>query len=310
MKALVVGGSSFIGEELIKELLKSKQDFIVTYNKSIINDKDKNIKIIKIDITDKSSLDKLYKYDFDTVFHLASLPGDTGNPEQMVNVNITGLQNMLELALKKNVKKFILTSSISAVGWYPPTKKFEKPLYLPVDEIHPCRPVDMYTATKRMQEILAIAYYHQYKLPVSVLRLTLVVGPAGRGGGEFWKEFALSLKEGKEIQLPVYSEKEVLHFVDIRDVANMHIKAAESEKADGEIFNCCARDPFSGEDFKKIIKKMYPEMKISLGFPWSLSQGNALYFDMSKAKKLLDFEPEYNLKDSIYNIAQWVEKSF
>lgn len=303
-----MGGSSFVGEVLINELLKKKQNVIASYNKNVINNTDKNIRWIKIDITDKKSVQKLYKYDFDTIFHLASLSGDTGDPEQMIKVNIVGLQNILDLALKKNVKKFVLASSVSAMGWYPPTKKFIKPLYLPVDENHPCNPIDMYTATKRMQEILAITYYQQYGLSVTVLRLSLVIGPGGRGGGEFWKEFAMGMKEGKEIQLPVFSTKEVLHFVDIRDVASMHIRAAESEKSTGEVFNCCAKEPFSGEDFKKIIENMYPKTKILLGFPWSLSQGDKLYFDMSKAKKLLNFEPKYNLVDSIDNIKIWIDK--
>ena len=57
-------------------------------------------------------------------------------------------------------------------------------------EEHPCRPQDIYASTKRMQEILAETYYHQYNVPTTALRVTAVVGPHGRGGGAMWREFA------------------------------------------------------------------------------------------------------------------------
>jgi len=307
MKALVIGGSSYVGNVLLTELIKNKDSVIASYNQNISDNTDTSINWVKIDITDKDDVKKLLNFDFDIIFHIASLPGDTGDPQEMVRVNINGLQNILDLALEKKVKKFVLSSSVSAMGWYPPDTKFEKPDYLPVDEKHPCRPKDMYAATKNMQEILAFTYYHQYKLPLTALRLTLVIGTEGRGGGALWKEFAISMKEGKEIQLPVFSTSEIQHFVDIRDVAKMHIAAAENEKSTGEIFNCCGPEPFTGEEFRKIIEDLCPGIKIKLDFPYSISGGDKLYFDMRKAEELLDFKPKYKLADSMKYLKMWID---
>jgi len=98
---------------------------------------------------------------------------------EMINVNVKGLQNFLEFDRNSKPRKVVVASSISAYGWYPATK-FNSPDYIPVDESHPCRPKDMYSATKRMQELMLITYYKQYSVPAVALRLTAVVGPHGR----------------------------------------------------------------------------------------------------------------------------------
>jgi nucleoside-diphosphate-sugar epimerase len=245
-------------------------------------------------------------HQFDTIYHVASLPGDTGDPVQMVMVNLLGLTNMLVWARDTKTRRFVLSSSVSAYEWYPGTK-FSPPLYLPVDEDHPTRPKDMYSSTKRMQEILALTFYHQYGLPVTVLRLTAVVGPAGRGGGRSWREFAQQLKGGKTIQLPHFSADELCHYVDLRDVARMHLVVGEHPNAVGQIFNCCGPAATRGSEFAAIVERAVPGIKVQFGFPWSMAQGGEIQFDMSKAKELLGFVPEYTLEDSIRSIKDWVD---
>ena len=109
--------------------------------------------------------DVLGGLDFDVIYHVASLPGDTGDPLEMVTVNMLGLTHLLVHARDTGVKRFVLSSSVSAYEWYPATT-FVAPDYMPVDENHPARPKDMYASTKRMQEVLALTFHHQYGLPV------------------------------------------------------------------------------------------------------------------------------------------------
>ena len=232
-----------------------------------------------------------------------SSPGD---PVEMVTMNVLGLTNMLVYARDTEVKRFVLSSSISAVEWYPATK-FNPPDYMPVDEEHPARPRDMYSSTKRAQEILALTFYHQYGLPVTVLRLTAVVGPGGRGGGRGWYEFSEKIAEGKSVQVPHFSPDELCHYVDLRDAARMHIVAGEHPNAVGEIFNCCGPGPTRGSEFIEIVERIVPGIKVDTGFPWSMAQGGEIAFDMSKAKRLLDFEPQYTLAGSIQSIKDWVD---
>ena len=300
---LVTGATGYVGRELVRQLLEMG---IAVTGLGRTQSKG-NIPFIQADLSDAEALDRaLDGSSFDCIMHLASLPGDTGNPLQMVELNINGLQNLLEYARRVEVNRFVQASSVSAYEWYPGTK-FNPPDYMPVDENHPCRPKDIYSTTKRMQEELALTYYHQYEVPTTVLRLTAVVGPHGQGGGRGWREIAAQLAEGVKVQIPHFSTEELCHYVDYRDVARMHIAAGEHPGAVGEIFNCCGASPTRGSEFVEIIKGILPDIEVECGFPWSMAQGEEVSFDMSKAKTLIGFEPAYTLADSIRSIKDWVD---
>lgn len=302
---LVVGGSGYVGRELCGQLARRGDELFVIGR----SDRPENMpgEWLKGDITQAESIRRtLGDFKFDVIYHVASLPGDTGNPVQMVTVNLLGLTHILVYARDIGVKRFVLTSSGSAYEWYPATK-FNPPDYMPVDEEHPTRPKDMYSSTKRMQEILAMTFYHQYRLPTTVIRLTAVVGSGGRGGGRGWREFAEMLKEGKRVQIPHFTMSELCHYVDLRDAARMHIVLGEHPNAVGEIFNCCGPAPIRGSEFAAIVQRVVPGIKVETGYPWSMAQGGELAFDGSKAKRLLGFEPQYTLEDSIRHIKEWVD---
>ena len=305
LKHLVVGGSGYVGRELCLQLAERGED-VATLNRSE-GFADQRVEWIGADITDAEGLGRaLSGRSFDVIYHVASLPGDTGDPLQMMQVNLIGLTNVLNFARQSGVKGFVHSSSISSYEWYPATK-FSPPDYQPVDEEHPCRPRDTYASSKRMQEILTTTFYHQYEVPTTSLRLTAVVGPGGRGGGRGWRDFAEKLAEGKSVQIPHFSLDEVCHYIDYRDVARMHIVAGEHPQAQGEIFNCCGPSATSGHEFAAAIKKCYPNIEVETGFPWSMAQGDKIAFDMSKAKRLIDFTPQYTVEDSVVAIKEWID---
>ena len=302
-KVLVTGASGFVGREVVRQLLEMGTS-VTALGRTQPNE---DIPLIQVDLTDASGVQKaLGISSFDCIMHLASLPGDTGNPVEMVRVNINALQNLLEYARHVGTERFVQTSSISAYEWYPGTK-FNPPDCMPVNEEHPCRPKDIYSTTKRMQEELVLTYHNQFDLPTTVLRLTAVVGPHGQGGGRGWREFSEQLAEGKKVQIPHFSEHELCHYVDYRDVARMHIAVGEHPGAVGQIFNCCGPTPTRGAEFAHIIKSMVPEIDVLYGFPWSMAQGSEIAFDMSKARSLLGFGPMYELADSIQSIKDWID---
>jgi nucleoside-diphosphate-sugar epimerase len=304
-KTLVVGGSGYVGRELVRQLNERHDEvYVLGRSKPSLGT---SASWIEADITQAESLQTaLGDHRFEIIHHVASLPGDTGDPVQMVKVNLLGLTNMLVYARDTAVRRFVLSSSISAYEWYPATP-FNPPEYLPVDENHPTRPKDMYATTKRLQEMLALTFFHQYKLPVTVLRLTAVVGPHGRGGGRGWREFASMLAKRKKVQIPHFSLDEVCHYVDYRDVAQMHIVAGEHPNASGEIFNCCGPTATSGSEFAAIVTRLVPGIQVDTGFPWSMAQGQKICFDMSKAKALIGYEPRYSLEDSLLSILAWID---
>jgi nucleoside-diphosphate-sugar epimerase len=108
------------------------------------------------------------------------------------------------------------------------------------------------------------------------------------------------------VQVPHLSADELCHYVDVRDVARLQITLAEHPAAVGQIFLCAGPKPVTGFEFLEIIRRLVPGIQADFGFPWSMAQGGQIAFDMSKTKKLLNFEPKYSLEDSIASIMEWV----
>jgi nucleoside-diphosphate-sugar epimerase len=302
-QVLVTGASGFVGREVACQLLERGADVVLLGR----SQPDAPAPWVEADITDMARMERaLAGRKFDCVMHLASLPGDTGDPQEMLRVNVGGCLNMLEVARAAGVSRFVLASSISAYEWYPGTK-FRPPDYMPVDERHPCRPKDMYSVSKRMQEELALAYHHQYGVAATVLRLTACVGPRGKGGGRGWREFAEQLHKGQRVQIPHLSGDELCHYVDLRDVGRMFLVAGEHPRAAGEIFNCVGPAPTRGWEFVQMVRAIVPAIQVDFGFPWSMAQGGEISFSMAKAKELLDFEPPHGLQDSLNSIKEWID---
>ncbi|MFB3923271.1 MAG: NAD-dependent epimerase/dehydratase family protein [Terriglobia bacterium] len=301
---LVVGASGFVGSQ-VAEYFLSEGRRVTALD---VVPPPMNIPLVRADITDFAALQAaLAGRSFDRILHFASLPGDTGDPQQMARVNVVGCLNILEAARRMGkVRRFVLASSISAYEWYPATK-FNPPDYLPVDENHPCRPKDMYSTTKHTQEHLVDTYFHQYKLPTTIVRLTAVVGPHGKGGGRGWRTFAEELAGGKHVRIPHLTAEELCHYVDVRDVARMFLVASEHPRAVGEVFNCCGPSPIRGAEFIQIVQRVFPGITVEVGFPWSMAQGGQIAFSMCKAQKLLGFQPLYTMEQSIQNIKDWID---
>ena len=307
-RSLVIGGSGYVGRELTRQLGARDGDEVHVLGRSRPAG-DLPATWIEADITQRESLRAaLAGREYDVIYHLASLPGDTGDPLQMVTVNLVGLTHALEIARDMaGLRRFVLSSSISAYEWYPATK-FRAPAYQPVDEEHPTRPEDMYSVTKRAQELIALTFWHQDRLPVTALRLTAVIGPEGSGGGRSWRAFARMLAEGVRVEIPFFSMEEVCHFIDLRDAARMHIVAAQHPGAVGQIFNCCGAQSTSGAEFAAALQRLRPGIEVVTGFPWSMAQGDVIEFDMRKARDLLGFTPERDIEDTLTQLLAWVEE--
>lgn len=300
---LLTGASGYVGSEVLARLVKAGKEVTILGRTQSTT----HVHFLQCDIANEKNMSEaLSGKSYDCIIHCASLPGDTGNAREMMSTNVLGYQNILEFAARSKSKRVVLASSISAYGWYPATK-FQAPDYLPVDEEHPCRPKDMYSVTKRIQELLSLTYYHQFGVSTIVLRLTAVIGPRGKGGGRNWRTFAEQLATGFEVEVPQFSAKETCHYVDIRDVSEMLLVAAENSEVHGEIFNCCGPKPVLGGEFEASIKSLIANIQVKYGYPWSLAQGGQLYFDMSKAKKFLGFAPRYDVLDSLKYIISWIE---
>ncbi len=111
---LITGATGFVGQELLKQLIAMGADITVLGRHSPDMP---GVRFLNADITDADALAGVAAgLEFDYILHIASLPGDTGIPAEMMNVNVTGALNMLESARTMKIQRMVLVSSTSAYG--------------------------------------------------------------------------------------------------------------------------------------------------------------------------------------------------
>ena len=284
---LVTGATGFLGAYVVRDLVENGYRVKAMVRKTspveVIGSWDCDI--VYADLTEPDSLKEAVK-GVDAVVHTAySFAGrSTNDPFLEFKVNEAGSLTLLDQSRKAGVKNFIFTSSSTCLGtaaanWHP--------VYTPMDENHPCLPVNAYGAHKAAIERWCLAYYHEHNLKTVVLRPRWIYGPY-RPGGEglitlgtpnhrpAGKDLREYIRENKFLSTYYrYTEQALknetievpgggFHMTHVRDVAKAHRLALEKNLG-GEIYNL-ADDFTSWEDWVKRIIRLTssssrPELK-------------------------------------------------
>ncbi len=173
-KVLVTGGAGFIGSHIVEKLLDlgacvSVIDTMLCGNKIERLAGHKNLSIYRTDVTDVPAITPLFKGQ-DVVFHLAAVVGveeTQDEPVNLLNVEVVGTSNVIALAAKNKVKRFIFASSSEVYG----------DSGQPMVEEGPFNPKSTYALTKLIGEHFCLAYYQKYGLEFTALRYFNVYGP-------------------------------------------------------------------------------------------------------------------------------------
>lgn len=256
----------------------------------------RNFEFIKADITNFSTMEKLFKKNrIDVIYNLAARAGvraSIENPGIYFRVNVDGLLNILELSKRHRVEKIIHSSSSSVyAGAEMPFK----------EDADVSRPLSPYAASKRASELLCYTYYHLYGMNITVLRYFTVYGPAGRPDMSPFR-FIKFIDEGKTV--PVYGDGlQERDFTFIDDIARGTIK---SDSLKGfQIINLGNSKPHKLVKLIKIIEEaLNKRAKIKYLNP-DKADMKATWADNKKAKELLDWEPETTLEDGIKRTVSW-----
>lgn len=179
MKVLITGAAGFIGSQLAYALWKKGDEVVLIDNFSYgrwdnLEFKDHNFgsEIIKMDIRDREGIASLFENGgIDYVYNIAGiapLPDCQTNPQEAIDVNVTGTVNLLENARKYGVKKFILAST-NAI--------YENETRFPTTEDNFSLPTLIYPNTKYAAERFCESYSRTYGMNVTCLRFSNVYGP-------------------------------------------------------------------------------------------------------------------------------------
>lgn len=305
---LVTGVAGFIGAQVTEQLLNNGNTVLGVDNMNTSYDvrmKEYRLNKIKgregfefhrLDISDRKAIDKLGGKPIDAVINLAARAGvrdSVEDPWTYLESNTTGTLNLLELCRRQGINKFVLASTSSIYGANAPLPTIET-----ADSSRPLQP---YAASKKAAEAMCHAYHFLYGIDVTVVRYFTVYGPAGRPNMSMFR-FVQSISEGKSLQL-FGDGNQTRGFTYIDDIARGTILALKP--LGYEIVNLGGHESISINSLIEMLEKAIGRKTIIEQLPAEKADMSASWADVSKAGKLLDWEPQVGLKDGIANMVAW-----
>lgn len=317
MVYLVTGAAGFIGSSLSERLVKEGNKVIGIDNFCDFYDpqiKEKNIKEINLDfnfklyradIRDKAKLDEIFESEkIDVVVHLAAMAGvrpSIENPILYQEVNCVGTQNILEAMKKNNITKLVMASSSSVYG---NCKEVPFNEDMVVDFA-----ISPYAATKKANEVMTHVYHKLFDMNVIMLRFFTVYGPKQRPDLAINK-FTRLMLEGKSI--PMFGDgttsRDYTYITDIVDGIVRSTEYVLNNKNVYEILNLGNSSPVS-------LKEMIDAIGNALGvvpniekLPMQPGDVDRTFADVSKAKKIIGYEPKVSFDEGIKNFTKWYKE--
>ena len=311
MKILITGGAGFIGSSLADSLLNEGNDIVVVDN---FNDyyayeiKEANVKhnldnphyhLYKIDLTDKNALKNVFaENNFDTVVHLAGRAGvrpSIERPEDYVESNILATIHILELMKDFNVKKLVFASSSSVYG------NCKAQIFS--EDLKVTEPISQYAATKSACEQFCYTYHKLYNMNIVCLRFFTVYGPRQRPDLAIHKFTDLI---SKHQPIPVFGDGTTKRDYTYIDDIISGVKAAIAyNKTPYEIINLGGGEPVSLSQMIKTIETTLGEKAILDRKPMQKGDVDKTVSDISKAQRLLGYNPQTRFSDGIAKFIKW-----
>ncbi|MBM3702959.1 MAG: NAD-dependent epimerase/dehydratase family protein [Actinobacteria bacterium] len=319
MKALVTGGTGFTGSNLVRSLIEKGVEVRVLARPTSKTDflEDLDAEIVIGDISERDDVDRAVK-GMDKVFNIAAAFRESNLPERAYwAVNYDGTRNILEACVKYDVSKLVHCSTIGVVS---------SVTTVPSDETAPYSPGDVYQQSKCEAEKEVLRFAREKKLPASVIRPCAIYGP---GDMRLLKMFRMIARKKFYV---LGSGKALYHMVYINDLVSGFILASEKEKAVGEVFIIGGDKYTTLNELFRIIADEFKVRPPKIHLPYKpievlsvlmeyaykpLKKEPPLYkrrvaffkkdraFNISKAKRILGYMPEFDLRKGIHLTAKW-----
>lgn len=306
-RILVTGAAGFIGSNLTDALLGNGSivigmDNLFNGRKDNLNDalKNPNFTFHKADIRDLSFLLDICK-DIDIIYHesaFTSVLQSVKMPLSCNEVNIKGTLNILDAARIRDVETIIFASSSSVYGDTP---------ILPKKENMKCFPISPYGVAKLACEKYVNVYFKVYGLNTVILRYFNIYSPRQKDS-TYSGVIAIWLgRIFRNENLIVYGDGDQKRdFTYVKDVIKANILSGINKNIGGEEFNIGESSPITVNKLaikmKKICKKEHLKVEYTDPRPGDIRDS---YADVSKAKKILKFEPNYNIELGLKDYIEW-----
>lgn len=316
MIILITGIAGFIGSNLLDKLLQDKNNIIVGidnlnnfYDPNIKrkniehNLENNNFKFYDIDLLNTKELNNLFEdYEIDSIVHLAGYGGvrpSIENPKLYIDNNIVATLNVLECMKNYNIKKMVYASSSSVYG------NSKENIF--VETLNVSEPISPYAMTKKACEELCYTYHKLYNINIVALRFFTVYGKRQRPDLAISKFTRLILKEKP---IPVFGDGNTMRdYTYVDDIVSGIISAMEYNKTSYEIINLGGGDPVSLNRMIETIEKVLGKKAIIERMSMQKGDVDKTAADISKAKRLLNYNPSTSFEEGIDKFIQWFKNN-
>ena len=294
---LVIGGTGFIGHHLLKSVQqKGWQMTSVSLNPPIEERFVDCVRYLPFDMTDQTLVKKHLCEDFDYVVNLCGYINHQLFMEggrSLIDTHFTALQNLLEVLSRRKLNRFVQIGSSDEYGNAP----------APQHEGLREQPISPYSLAKVASTHFLQMLYRTENFPAVTLRLFLTYGP-----GQGTERFIPKIISGclNDASFPTSAGKQLRDFCYVDDTVRAILQALTVPEVEGEVFNVASGDPVS---IRAIIEKIctltgsgkpqYAKV------PYRIGENMALYANVEKANKILNWKAAVNLDKGLRDTIDW-----
>jgi len=332
-KVLVTGAAGFIGFYTMQRLLKEGyvvvgldnindyydinlkyarlkvlgfESLNIEWNNEINSKLNDHASFIRMNLEDRTELPKLFeKYNFDIVINLAAQAGvrySIENPMAYVDSNLVGFVNILECCRNTNVKKLLYASSSSVYG-----NSVDVPFST---EKQVDKPISLYAATKKSNELMAHTYSHLYDIQTIGLRFFTVYGPWGRPDMAMFL-FTDAILNNRPIK--VFNNGDLSRdftYIDdiVKGIALIVKDTNGTEKY--QLFNIGNSKPVQLLQFIEEIEKATGKQAQKIMMPMQPGDVNQTWADVHPLKERYGYNPDFSIKEGVKNFVEWYKEYY
>lgn len=332
MKILVTGAAGFIGYSIAARLIREGHEVVGLDSLNSYYDtrlkyarlqqlgirqediRDEGIigsvstplmRFVKMDLADRTGLSRLFgKERFDCVVNMAGQAGvrySIENPYTYVQSNIVGFLNILECCRQNPVRHLIYASSSSVYG-----DADETPFR---EDMKTDKPVSLYAATKKSDELMAYSYSKLYGIPATALRFFTVYGPWGRPDMAPYI-FMKAITEGRPVRVfnNGMMRRDFTYIDDITAAMALVISSPPCSAVPHAVYNIGHSAPVMLLDFISAIEKVTGRQAVKEFLGMQPGDVRSTYADTSHLQDAIHYTPSVPLDEGIRKFYEWYKR--
>jgi UDP-glucuronate 4-epimerase len=307
-KTLVTGAAGFIGYHVAERLLSQGHSVVGIDNLNPYYDprlkrarlarlaQHARFEFVHLDLAERRAAERLFEtHPFGVVIHLAAQAGvrySIENPHAYVESNITGFLHVLEGSRRARIRHLLYASSSSVYG---------SSVYGGTD--HCDRPVSLYAATKRANELMAHTYTHLFGVPTTGLRFFTVYGPWGRPDMAPYR-FARAIDRGERIDIYNYGR---MHrdFTYVDDAVEAVLRLVECEPCGYRLFDIGGGDPVGLMEFVRTLEEALGKRARKRFLPMQKGDVAATHAEVEELYNATGYRPSTPLQTGVGRFVAW-----